>query len=166
MTLSRKASVFALLAVAAALTLTATGSIFAQTNSLYVEQDGVLSTNSQTPVPIAGLTFDIPAESAKQKFAIVTLDLTNLYLSGTPTAGQSLGGQVSVLLSGVTTVATGFISNDVTGGGREGRKSSVLVVKISLLSGPQSVEAEWNGVRNATINTDTFASMSAIMTQN
>jgi hypothetical protein len=137
----------------------------AAVSSLFVDSTAALSTSSQAAVAVPGIIFNLPAETSSNKFAIVTLSMPNLYLNGTPTSG-SLGGQVSVVLSGVTTLATANISNDVGGMGAAGRKNVTIQVKISLLPGLQSVQAFWNGVRGATINTDTYSSMSAILTGN
>ena len=67
--------------------------------------------------------------------------MPNLYLSGTPSG--TLGGEVGVLLSGVTYMAIGQITADSSGVLEEGRKPLTIVVKISLLSGVQSVQAVW-----------------------
>jgi hypothetical protein len=163
MTTNRK-RLFAQLAIVAALALTAAGSLSAQVADLYVSTTSAQSTSEQSFVPVEGLSFDLPAATAAHKFAIVTLNMPNLYLSGTPSG--TLGGEVGVLLSGTTQVATGQITADTSGILEEGRKPLTIVVKISLLSGVQSVQAVWTGVRNSTINTDTFSSMSAILTGN
>lgn len=154
------------------LALCAAGSVQAQTareaagvSSLFVDSITPQSTSSQTPVDVTGLNFNLPASSTTAKFALITLTMPNLYLSGTPTT-SSLGGTVSLLLSGVNTIASAQISNDVIGSGNSGRKAISLVVKVSLLNGVQSIQAVWSGVRGATINTDTFSSLSAVLTSN
>lgn len=134
-------------------------------SDLYASTTAAQSTTSPALVPVTGLSFNLPAQSANQNFAIVTLNMPNLFLSGTPSLG-TLGGEVGVLLSGETYPALGQISADVNGALADGRKPISVVVKIPLTSEIQSLQAVWSGVRNATINTDTFASMSAIMTAN
>ena len=154
----------------AVLALTVTGSLSAYVSTLYASTTTAEATNSQTAVPITPLVFTLPvANGTDHNFAIVTLDMPNLYLSGTPTSG-ALAGEVSLVLSGVTTVASGQISADLTGSGKDGgstgRKPMMIVVKIPLTTVTQSLQAEWNGVNGATIKSDTFASMSAILTYN
>jgi len=101
--LKRKSFVLARIAFFAVLTLAVTEPLFAQ-HSFYAEQDGTLSISSQSFVPIAGLVFELPAETAHHKCAIITLNLPNLYLSGTPQSGFSLGGagQFSSLTSPIS----------------------------------------------------------------
>jgi len=164
MTITGKRMIFAQLALAAVFALTLAASLQAQVSDLYVSTIATEATGSQTAVAINGLSFDLPAATATQQWALVTLNMPDLYLKGTPSSG-ALGGEVSLVLSGVTTVATGQISADVVGAGTTGRKPMTIVVKISLLPGIQSVAAYWNGVRGSQIHSDTFASLSAILTQ-
>jgi hypothetical protein len=139
-------------------------------NLVYAEADGAQSTNSQTAAPIAGLSFDLPAKTADYDTAIVTLDLPNLYLSN---GGEHAvwNGEASIL-AGTATVASGQIGEEcrlnICGSGPgsgEGRKPLTLVVKIKLLATAQTVQAQWHGLADTTINTDTFASLSAILTK-
>jgi hypothetical protein len=134
-------------------------------SDLYAETLTGASTTSGTFVAVPGLTFDLPAATSSNKFAIVTLNMPNTYLSGTPTSGP-LGGEVAIVLSGVTDVAIAQVSNEVAGSSLSPRHNATVVAKISLLSGVQSVTAEWRTVRGGTLNNDTFASMSAILTAN
>jgi hypothetical protein len=135
------------------------------TTVLYVQTTSVLSTNSQVFAPISGLTFSLPAASSSAKFATITLSMPNLYLTaGTP--GQTAGAGIGILLNG-SLVALGQISGDVavgtTGATLDGRKPATVIVKVALGSTPITVDAAWGGTRNTTINSDTFASMSALL---
>jgi hypothetical protein len=141
-----------------------------QGNSLYAEADGSQSTSSKTAVPIAGLSFNLPAKTAEYDTAVVTLDLPNLYLSQGFGNGY-WGGEASILV-GATAVASGtigadcpyhFCGSDPLAGTGEGRKPLTVVVRVKLLAEPQTVQAVWNGSDEATINTDTFASLSGIL---
>jgi len=167
MTINGKRMIFAQLAAVAAFALTLTGSLQAQVDTLYADSTVAQSTSSQSLVPITGLTFALPAASTSHKFAMVTLDMPNLYLSGTP-ANSTLGAQVGVLIDGTTVAATGQISADasVPAGTSSGRKPTTVVVKIPLTAGTQTIEAVWNGVRSTVVQTDTFSSLSAILTKN
>ncbi len=170
MTINRRRIAYARLALVAVLALTITGSLFAYVSTLYASTTTAESTNSQTPVPISGLSFTLPVKNGTNfNYAVITLDMPNLYLSGTPTTDTALAGEVSVLVSGTTTIAAGKISADIEGPGKlsgdTGRKPMTIVVKIPLISVTQTVQAQWNGVNGATIQSDTFASLFALLTE-
>jgi len=160
MTFNHKSSVFAQIAIAAFLAMTPTPFLFAQTTR-YAQTTAALKTTSSTPVPIAGLTITLPAETGVEKEAVITLNMPNLFLEGTPVGGTR-GGEVSVFVDG-TLVAAGQISDDNTMPPGDGRKPTTIVVKVPLHSSQQTVAAKWNAVRNSTVQTDTFASLSAIL---
>jgi hypothetical protein len=50
-----------------------------------------------------------------------------------------------------------------TGAPLNGRKPVTVVVKVALGSTPITVEAGWATTRNTTVNSDTFASLSALL---
>jgi hypothetical protein len=143
--------------------MTPTPSLFAQTTR-YAQTTAPLATSSSTSLPIPGLIIMLPAATAAEKEAVITLNMPNVFLEGTPVGGTR-GGEVSVFV-GATSVAAAQISDDNTALPGDGRKATTIVVKVPLRSAPQRVQAEWNGVRATTIHTDTFASLSAILTTN
>ena len=139
-------------------------------SDLYAQFTGGDSTASSSRVPVTGLKLYLPAATTAAKFALVTLNMPNLYFTGTPeTSGEALAGQIWVILDGKTNAALGQVSNEVAGQSLSPRHDSTLVVKVLLLSSPQSVTAEWNVVNGGVggnIVTDTFASISAVLTTN
>jgi hypothetical protein len=149
--------------VAAFAAFTSTPSLFAQ-ETRYAQTTAALNSNSSTPLAITGLSIILPAAVKGRTEALVTLNMPNLYLGGTPNGGTR-GAQVYVHVDGVS-VAQGQISDDNTTPTGDGRKPLTIVVKVPLRSTQQTVEAEWNGVRSSTILTDTFASLSAVLTSN
>jgi hypothetical protein len=163
MTINMKRTIFAQLAALAVFALTLTGSLHAQNagSLVYAQTTAQLSTSSQTALPITGLSLTLPAATKAYNTALVTLDMPNLYVSGTAIGGTLAGG-IGILLSGVTDIATSGISCDTLTTGSCNR-SSTIVVEVSLLDGIQSIEAVWNGANSATINTSTFASLSALL---
>jgi hypothetical protein len=132
---------------------------------LYVQSTAGTSTNSNGFAPVPGLAFSLPAASSAAKFATITLNMPNLYMTaGTP--GETMGAGVAILLNGAI-AAMGQISGDVvvgtTGATLDGRKPITLVVKVALGSTPITVDAGWATTRNTTVNSDTFASLSALL---
>ena len=162
MTANRTRIVFAQLAVMAFLALTANASLFAQ-NAFYAQTTAAQSTYTSASVPITGLMLTLPASSTAYNVAIVTLNLPNLYLSGTASGGP-LGAEVSVWVgTSAYPKAAGQISSEALTSGTSGRKPATIVVEIPLTSTTQIVTGEWAGIRGSTIDTDTFGSLSAIL---
>jgi hypothetical protein len=160
MTLNRARTVFTQIALVAFLALT-TNSLFAQSqNLIYVETTETLSTTSQTPLPITGLSLTLPAVSTKYNAALVTLDMPNWFFNGT--AVGHLAGQLSIVV-GENTVATATGSCDTLSRGGSGAKATTLVVRVGLISNTQNVEAVWNGLHGGAVNMNQFGSLSAIL---
>jgi len=145
---------------------------FASMSALLMKQAGLVyadiqiqqNTSSQTPVPMTGQSFDLLAATTNYNAAVVTLDVPNLRLANTQ--ATDIGADVSVLLSGVTTVATGSVSTDFNLqliSSNATIKPLTVTVLITLLSGIQSVAAEWNGTNNGSVYSDGFASLSAVL---
>jgi hypothetical protein len=94
--------------------------------------------------------------------------MPNVYLTG-GTTGATLGAAVAIAANS-NIVAIGSMTGDVvvgTGGAvNDGRKPVTVVVKIPLGTSTTTVSALWAGTRNTTVNTDTFASLSALLLSN
>jgi hypothetical protein len=156
-----------LFAIALTVTILATAHVAqAQTapQILYTSSTGSFSTTSETQTFIGGnLELTLPPASAGTNNALVTLDLPNLYLSGGSTSVP--GAIVYVTINNVP-VATGMISTEApVNGQNSGRKPMTIVVSVPLTNAFQNLSAQWEAVRGATVHTDTFASLSALLTQ-
>jgi len=161
-TFKRKRILFAQIAIAAFFALALTSSLFAQ-STRYAQISNMQDTTSETPVPISGLTISLPAATTLRG-ALITLNMPNLFLEGISKGGTK-GGNIFLFVDNVQ-VAEGQFSDDNTVPPGDGRKPMAIVVKVPLGTHPQTVEARWDAVRNSICFTDTFASLSAILTTN
>ncbi len=139
----------------------------AAAKSFYVETRVALSQSGLTgPIPISGLNINLPATSAAYNAAIVTLNMPNLYLtriSGQTGPMSGLAQVVAPFAPEGVVYAEGQIGCDTGGITTSGKKPLSIVLEVPLGSAGQNVEAEWFSTSGDTINTDTFASLSAIL---
>jgi hypothetical protein len=151
MTMIYKHPVFARIVLVAVLALAFTATSWAAAgNFLYAQTKTTLSSSAFPNEPIDGLTITLPAAAEPFNAAVVTLNMPNLSLSGTGTAGVSvLSGLDGAEFAGVT------IYNGYT--------SLTIVVRVPLNSAPLPIVAEWVSYSGATITTQNFASISAIL---
>jgi hypothetical protein len=117
--------------------------------------------------PITGLTLTLPAVTPGSQFAVVTLNLPNLYLSG-GTPGLTLRGVVALSQDNANFSRIAQVGGDVVAGSagaaNDGRKPVSLVVKIPLTPFPITITAYFAPFSGSTvIHTDTFASLSAML---
>lgn len=150
--------IIAQIAIGVFIAFASTASLSAQV-AFYAETTATLSTASTVAVPIPGLTFTLPAATATNEAALVTLNLPNLnltYPSGICECPYA--GFVQISVDGVS-VAQGGIAIQA------GLPTPMTVVaKVPRTSVTQTIEATW-GVTEGTdgLNTNTFASLSAIL---
>ncbi len=135
-------------------------------NSLYVSTDADLSyTTFVGPIPVGNLSLTLPASSALYNTAIVTLNMPNLYLSNPTSETATMSAEISIVAPfapGGLVAAVGGIGCDAPKVATSGKKPITIVLKVPLGSSSQYAEAEWDST-NGTVNTDTFASISAIL---
>jgi hypothetical protein len=163
---NRKLYVYAQLAIIACLALTAASPLFAAENFLYADTTAALSYSTfvgMTPIP--GLSLTLPAANAVYNTAVVTLNMPNLYLNQ-PTSKTPMSAVLQLVApftpQGLLSV-TGSIGCDTSGIGTSATKPITIVVAVPLGSISQLVEAEWASNGSSTVNTNTFASLSAIL---
>jgi hypothetical protein len=163
-----KAACLVLATLAMTTTTTIAQEAAAGASSLYVETTGAISSNAPALVAVPGLSLTLPPASRSAKFALITLNMPNLFLTG-GTPGQTLGSVVALSVNG-TLVAVGQASGDVVVGAagamNDGRKPVDVVVKVPLGTTSGSLTAVWGGARNTIVNSDTFASMSVLLLSN
>jgi hypothetical protein len=163
---NRKLYVSAQLAMVACLALTAASPLVAADNFLYADTTAVLSyTTFVGLTPIPGLSLNLPAASKEFNTAVVTLNMPNLYMNH-PTAKTPMSATFQVVAPMAPTgllTATGEIGCDTIGIATSAKKVMTIVVAVPLGTAAQSVMAEWASNGSSTVNTDTFASLSAIL---
>src|ERR1700722_3856144 len=161
-----KLYVSAQLAILACLALTAASPLLAAGDLLYVDTTAPLSyTTFVRPTPIPGLSLNLPAASKQFNTALVTLNMPNLYMNQ-PTAKNPMSATFQVVAPfapGGLITATGEIGCDTTGIGTSAKKLMTIVVAVPLGTVAQAVTAEWASNGSSTVNTDTFASLSAVL---
>jgi len=166
MTMNRKRYVSAQLAMFVSLALTATAPLSAAGNFLYVDTTAAMSNNSIPPIPVGGLTLTLPAAAAAYNTAVVTLNMPNLYLNQPTGKSTPMSATISIIApfspQGIVQ-AIGGIGCDTAGINSSARKPMTIVLKVPLGAAGQAVMAEWATNGFSTVNTDTFASMSAIL---
>jgi mannose-binding lectin len=125
--------------------------------TLYAQTSGTLTTNSDSFVPIPGLTFSIPEGVGDT--ALVILNLPMPYATGNNYPGGTLGISVNGTVSPVVASFTYNEQNPAS----TGRIPTTLVVSVPLTqAGPQTVQAVWYGVRGSTVIIDSPATLSAV----
>jgi hypothetical protein len=165
-TINRKLYVSAQLAILACLALTAAAPLFAAENFLYADTTATLSyTTFVGPTPIPGLELSLPAASTAFNTAVVTLNMPNLYLNE-PTSKTPMSAILQLVApstpQGLLSV-TGSIGCDTSGISTSGTKPITIVIAVPLGTVSQTVTAEWASNGSSTVNTTTFASLSAIL---
>lgn len=124
--------------------------------ALYAQTSGTQSTNSDTFVPIPGLTLTIP--EGVDDNAIIIVNLPNPYATGNNYPGAAIGITVD---GTVSPVFASFTYNDPAPASA-GRIPTTLVVAIPLTGATQTVNAVWYGIRSSTVVIDTPATITAL----
>jgi hypothetical protein len=125
--------------------------------TLYAQTSGTLTTNSDSFVPIPGLTFSIPEGVGDT--ALVILNLPMPYATGNNYPGGTLGISVNGTVSPVVASFTYNEQNPAS----TGRIPTTLVVSVPLTqAGSQTIQAVWYGVRGSTVIIDSPATLSAV----
>lgn len=147
--------------------LAATSSVCAAGDFFYAE---ITSTQSYStfigPIPINGLSINLPASSTHFNAAVVTLNMPNLFLSNNTSKTTPMAATLQIVApfspSGVL-IASGGIGCDTVNVVTSGLKPLTMVLKVPLGTTTQPVEAEWDSNGTSTVTTQTFASISAIL---
>ena len=124
--------------------------------ALYAQTSGTQSTNSDSFVPIPGLSLTIPEGVGTS--ALVILNLPFPYAQGNNNAGATVGITVNGALS---SVLSGFTYAEQVSG--SARVPTTLVVSVPLAAAAQTIVGVWSGVRGSTVIIDTPATLSAIL---
>lgn len=117
------------------------------------------------PIPIDGLSVNLPAASGLYNAAIVTLSMPNLNLSAPSSESVQMSAQLELIAPfSPDGIIQGFgsIGCDTTRVTTSGMKPLTIVLKVPLGTTAQPVEAEWSALDN-TVTTQDFASISAIL---
>jgi hypothetical protein len=149
-----------------AITLSSTSSLFAG-DFLYAETTATLSYSTYIgPIPITGLSLNLPAASSNFNTAVVTLNMPNLFLSHPTSKTIPMAATFQIVApfspQGLLE-ASGGIGCDTTTVKVSGIKPLTMVFKVPLGATSQLVEAEWASNGTSTVTTQTFASLSAIL---
>jgi hypothetical protein len=151
MTMIHKHPVFARIVLVAVLALAFTATSWAADgNFLYAQTTASQSSSAFPDVPIGGLSITLPAAAKPFNAAVVTLNMPNLSLSGPGTAGVSVLSGLDLKEFAGVAVYNGYTS-------------LTIVVRVPLNSAPLPIVAEWVTNAGATISTQNFASISAIL---
>ena len=117
------------------------------------------------PIPIDGLSLNLPAATAAFNAAIVTLSMPNLRLTNPTSKTEPMSAEIQVVApfspAGVVS-AFGGIGCDTTGVAISGLKPLTIVIEVPLGTMTQPVEGEWDSTAG-TVSTEQFASISAIL---
>jgi hypothetical protein len=161
----RKTYILTQLAAVLALALSS-GALFGG-DFLYAETTATLSYSTFIgPIPIAGLSLNLPPAGSNFNTAVVTLNMPDLFLSQPTSKSIPMAAMIEILAPfspmGLLS-AVGGIGCDSTGIRVSGTKPLTIVVKVPLGSTSQLVEAEWASNGTSTVTTQTFASLSAVL---
>lgn len=126
--------------------------------ALYAQTTGTQQTDSDSFVPIPGLSLTLPEGVGTS--ALVILNLPNPYATGKDYPGATVGITVNGILASVTGC---FTYNEQVPSGT-GRVPTTLVVSVPLAMEPQAIVGVWQGVRGSTVIIDTPATLSALLT--
>lgn len=124
--------------------------------ALYAQSSGTHSTNSGSWTAIPGLTLTIP--EGVGTVAIIILNVPNPYAVGNNVPGGNFGITVNGTAS---PVFASFTYNEQVPQST-GRVPTTLVVGVPLGNAPQTIVGVWSGVRGATVNIDSPATLTAL----
>lgn len=144
-----------------ALSMGASSAAQAQSTTLYAQIIGAPSVSSEQLIDISGLSFQLPAASATEKSALITLNVPAPYAAGSNYPGIVFG----INVNGVVVAQGAFTYSDQSPSSY-GRMPVTVVVKVPLQLHPSQVRAQWASVRGSTGVIDSFASLSAILASN
>ncbi|MFB9268410.1 hypothetical protein ACFFWD_35735 [Bradyrhizobium erythrophlei] len=125
--------------------------------AFYAQTTGTQSTDSESLVPMTGLTFTIPEGVGTT--AIVILNVPFAFATGSNNPGGTFGISVDGVAS---SVIGGFTYNEQVPPS-SGRVPTTVVVGVPLTNQPQTIQALWSGVRGGTVSIDSPATLTAIM---
>lgn len=170
--LSPKTAFLRIFGTVALVSIAVTGLALAQdaelspANYLYASTSTLQQTSSVIGVNITGLTLTLPIMGPVLQHALITLVIPYTYASA-PSSVFDPGGLFFTQVGGVTVNMTGF-SDDVStlpGSPNTGRRSSVVTIKVPLTAKVQTVQAQFAGVRGATVvlDSDATSTLSALL---
>ena len=161
--LSPKTAFLRIFGTAALVSIAVTGIALAQdaelspANYLYASTSTPQQTSSVIGVNITGLTLTLPIMGPVLQHALITLDIPYTYASSSSSVLQP-GGLFFVQVGGVTVNMAGFSADGSTPStGNTGRRSSVVTIRVPLTANAQTVQAQFAGVRGATVVLDNLA---------
>jgi hypothetical protein len=134
----------------------------ASSTILYAETNPVQqSTTNANFVDMTGLALTLPAASANEKQALIILDVPNPYAIGNDYPGAYFRLKVNNALPPLPIACFTYSIKSLPGSA--GRCPTTLVARVRLGSGPTTVQAVWQSVRNSKVIVDTPCSISAIL---
>ncbi len=120
-----------------------------------------MSYSGVTSIPINGLSISLPAASQLYNTAVVTLNMPNLYVTngcGSDSGTITLVGDSPVgVVFGIANVGCDTVV------AKSAQKPVTVVLKVGLGTTAGTAFADWQTAPSSTINTATFASISAIL---
>ncbi len=129
----------------------------APANYLYASTSTLQETSSVVGVNIAGLTLTLPIMGAVEKHALITLTLPYTFAHAAQSVFQP-GGLFLIQVGGVTVNMAGFTADASTPSTlNTGRRTCVVTILVPLTANAQTVQAQFAGVRGATVVLDTQA---------
>jgi len=128
---------------------------FAQTTNLPIV------INPATWAPIPGLVLQLPAASADEDTATITLNVPNPYVLGQDFAGFEFG--IGIQPAPTPIGPTASFSYELSDPPSHARVPTTLVVSIPLRSTAQTIWPVGRSVRGSTLVIDSPASLSAIL---
>ncbi len=120
----------------------------------YAQTSGSQTTNATSPVPMPGLSFQIP--EGVDDNAIVTLNVPNPYAQG----NNYPGGWFGISVNGNVLPAYATFTYGIQNPPSTNRMPTTLVVSVPLTGAAQTVQAVWQGIRGSTVIIDSPASLS------
>jgi hypothetical protein len=125
---------------------------------LFAQSSGNHSTNSGSWTPIPGLSLNLPKVAGEA--VLLILNVPNPYATG----NNFPGGNFGIEINGQVQSAFAAFTYNQQAPGSYGRVPTTLCVPIQLTS-PQAITATavWSGIRGATVNIDSPATLTMII---
>jgi|SRR5579863_7763206 len=130
----------------------------APANYLYASTSTFQETSNEGGVNVTGLTLTLPVMTAVEKHALITLTLPYPYATAQPSVPQP-GGLFFVVVGGSVVNTTGFSSelSTTSSDPNTGRHPCIATIRVPLTANTQTVQAQFAGVRGATVVLDSQA---------
>lgn len=125
---------------------------------LYAQTSGTQTTNASSPVPMPGLSIQVP--EGVDDAALIILNVPNPYAEG----NNYPGGWFGISVDGKILAPYASFTYGEPQPASFNRMPTTLVALVPLTTSVQTVQAVWQGIRGSTVIIDSPASLSGILT--